>query len=101
MKSPISTVSSDWVMCERVKPSRFTITGRSTRSSSAIRKAMRVASYASCTVPTKTWSQPVSRWEKASVCSAQVFQPGPRARFTFAITTGVRAPAAQWSISCM
>ena len=43
----------------------------------------------------------MSRWEKASVCSAQVFQPGPRARFTFAITTGVRAPAAQWSISCM
>ena len=43
----------------------------------------------------------MSRWESVSVWSAQMFHPGAMARFTSARTIGSRAPAAQWSISCI
>ena len=43
----------------------------------------------------------MSRWERESLWSVQMLQPGPMARFTLTITRGSRAPAAQCSISCI
>jgi len=93
-----STRSTVW---ERMKPSRHTITGRSTRLSSASRKAISVASKASWLSSTYTWSQPESRSAIESLCSTQMPAAAPSERFTLAMTMGNRHCGTAYSISCI
>ena len=43
----------------------------------------------------------MSRWDRESFWSVQMFQPGAMARLTSAMTIGRRPPAAQCSSSCI
>ena len=60
-----------------------------------------VVSNTSWFVSQYSWIQPVSRCDRLSFWSVQMVQPGAMARFTSAMTTGRRPPAAQCSISCI
>ena len=77
-----------------MKPSRQTITGRSTSGCSASRGAITVRSYASCAFSAKSWIAPESRISIESEWSQWMLIGPESARFPTAITTGARIEAA-------
>ena len=85
----------------RMKPSKCTIMGRSTRLSSAIRWAMITMSTASWPFSAKICSQPTSRSVITSEWSFQMLMGPDRARLATTITMGSRRLAAMNRISCM